>query len=808
VPNKTLGKMLFTIFRGRICRFRGIADLLQGHTKEMPQAKRKQVKDSAEGILSPRVKELSSEIVVVVSAFISIYALLSLWTYNPMDPAWSHSGGAGQDVSNLGGTFGAYFSDMLLHGFGYIAFLVPLMILALGVIYFLNRHDVSEPSYFNRVLIAAGFLITVMGGCGLENLHFNHWAETKHFSAGGYLGGWLNGGLVELFGQLGSTLMMVTLFLTGITIFSGLSWFKLMDSIGEKIFNAIEAFQERREQKEDREIGAKARIVRQETVTELKEKVKIAPTIKPKIAPALAKKEDSGRMEREKQTNLFDAMHSSNDALPTLALLDPPEPQSFGYSDEELNALSVLLVKKLADFNVSVEVVSVHQGPVITRFEIDPAPGIKAATITGLSKDLARALSTVSVRVVENIPGKSYVGIEIPNESREIVRLVEGLSSSQFEDMSSPLALVLGKDISGKTVIADLAKMPHVLIAGTTGSGKSVCINALILSLIYKATAQEVRMIMVDPKMLELSVYEGIPHLMCPVVTDMSEAANALRWSIVEMERRYKLMSELGVRNLAGYNRKVKLAMESGKPVLDPMVRDGQIAEPLQELPCLVVIIDELADLMMSVGKKVEELITRLAQKGRASGVHLILATQRPSVDVITGLLKANIPTRIAFQVSSKVDSRTVIDQMGAEMLLGHGDMLYVPPGTSLPERVHGSFVSDKEVHAVVESLKGTSEPEYDESILSAPKEVNDALPSAFRDEAVNDDPENDPLYDQAVEFVTRTRKASISSVQRQLRVGYNRAARMIETMEMTGVVTPAEDNGRREVLAPPPPED
>ena len=611
-----------------------------------------------------------------------------------------------------------------------------------------------------------------------------------------------------MFGEIGSTLLMVTLFLTGITIFSGLSWFRLMDSIGAGIFGLIERVQNQREEKVDREIGAKARIVRQETVTELKEKVKVAPTIMPKIAPSVAKSEDSGRMEREKQTTLFDSMHSSNDALPALSLLDPPEGQVFGYSDEELNALSVLLVKKLADFNVSVEVVSVHQGPVITRFEIDPAPGIKAATITGLAKDLARALSTMSVRVVENIPGKSYIGIEIPNESREVVRLVEGLSSSQFEDMSSPLALVLGKDISGKTVIADLAKMPHVLIAGTTGSGKSVCINALILSLIYKATAQQVRMIMVDPKMLELSVYEGIPHLLCPVVTDMSEAANALRWSIVEMERRYKLMSELGVRNLAGYNRKVKLAEESGNPVLDPMVREGDVAEPLQELPCLVVIIDELADLMMSVGKKVEELITRLAQKGRASGVHLILATQRPSVDVITGLLKANIPTRIAFQVSSKVDSRTVIDQMGAEMLLGHGDMLYLPPGTSIPERVHGSFVSDKEVHAVVASLKGKAPPEYDASILSAPKEVNDALPSAFRDDAVNDDPENDPLYDQAVEFVTRTRKASISSVQRQLRVGYNRAARMIETMEMAGVITPAEENGRREVIAPPPIED
>jgi len=741
----------------------------------MPQAKRKQIKETAQqgdGILSPRVRELGSEIVVVISAFLSLYALLSLLTYNAKDPGWSHSGGSSNDVTNLGGQFGANFSDMLLHGFGYMSYLVPIMILVLGLNFFRNRHDTSEPSYFNRVLIAAGFLVTVMGGCGIENLHFNHWAEAKHFNAGGYLGGWLNGNLVDMFGQIGSTMLMVVLFLTGITIFSGLSWFSLMDSIGENIFKLIDSVKDRREQKEDREIGAKARIVRQEVVTELKEKVKIAPTIMPKLAPVESKKEDSGRMEREKQTNMFDSMHSSNSALPALSLLDPPDAQQVGYSDDELNAISVLLVKKLADFNVPIEVVSVHQGPVITRFEIDPAPGIKAATITGLAKDLARALSTVSVRVVENIPGKSYIGIEIPNESREIVRLVEGLSSSQFEDMSSPLALVLGKDISGKTVIADLAKMPHVLIAGTTGSGKSVCINALILSLIYKATAQQVRMIMVDPKMLELSVYEGIPHLLCPVVTDMSEAANALRWSIVEMERRYKLMSELGVRNLAGYNRKIKQAEDAGEPIYDPFVKEGQVPEPLQELPCLVVIIDELADLMMTVGKKVEELITRLAQKGRASGVHLVLATQRPSVDVITGLLKANIPTRIAFQVSSKIDSRTILDQGGAE------------------------------------SLKGDSEPEYDESILSAPKEVNNALPSAFRDDAVNDDPENDPLYDQAVEFVTKTRKASISSVQRQLRVGYNRAARMIETMEATGVVTPAEENGRREVLAPPPPED
>lgn len=772
----------------------------------MPQAKRKQVKQQT-SVFSPRVKELGSEIVVFFSVFVALYALLSLITYDARDPGWSHSGGNDQAVSNLGGQFGANFSDMLLHGFGYVSFMVPVMILVLGLRFYRGRHNTGEPSYLNRVLVVIGFLITVMGGCGLMNLHFNHFAETKPFVAGGFLGDWLNGSLVGLFGQIGNTLLMVTLFLTGITLFFSLSWFALMDSIGAKIFQSIDAIKDRYEQKYDREMGAKARIVRQDAVAEFNDKVTVAPRIKPKVMPDLAAK-DSGRLEREKQTNLFENMQSDNNALPALSLLDPPQPQNVGYSDNELQAISVLLVKKLADFNVPIQVISVHQGPVITRFEIDPAPGIKAATITGLARDLARALSTMSVRVVENIPGKSYIGIEIPNESSEIVRLVEGLSSSEFEDMSSPLALVLGKDISGETIIADLAKMPHVLIAGTTGSGKSVCINALILSLIYKASAQQVRMIMVDPKMLELSVYEGIPHLLAPVVTDMSEAANALRWCIVEMERRYKLMSELGVRNLAGYNRKVNIAAGSGAPILDPMVRDGDIAEPLQELPCIVVIIDELADLMMSVGKKVEELITRLAQKGRASGVHLVLATQRPSVDVITGLLKANIPTRIAFQVSSKVDSRTVLDQMGAEMLLGHGDMLYLPPGTSMPVRVHGSFVSDKEVHAVVNSLKGNSEPDYDDSILSAPKEVNDALPSAFRDDAVNSDPESDPLYDQAIEFVTRTRRASISSVQRHLRVGYNRAARMIEAMEMAGVITAAEENGRRDVIAPPPTED
>lgn len=770
----------------------------------MPQARRKSAETKS--IVSSRFKELGAEIGVLVSVVVALYSLLSLLTYSPTDPGWSHSGSS-SSVENYGGSLGANFSDILLHGFGYMSYLVPLMILAIGVRFYKSRNLQIKPSFAKRVVVAVGFVLTIVGGCGLENLHFNYSGADKPFLSGGYFGDWASDQFVAMLGSVGCTLLLVTFFLTGITMFTGLSWFGLMDLIGEKVFVAIDYVKTLREEKEDKAIGEQARIERQGSVGEIRKKLELKkePKIEPRKQPSIAAK-DSGRMEREKQTSLFEPVQSGDSVLPPLSILEPAEAAEQGYSDDELKAMSTLLVKKLADFNIEVEVVSVHQGPVITRFEINPAPGIKAAQITSLSKDLARAMSTVSVRVVENIPGKSVVGIEIPNERREIVRLVEGLSSSEYEDINSPLALVLGKNISGGPVIADLAKMPHLLIAGTTGSGKSVCINALILSIIYKATAKEVRMIMVDPKMLELSVYEGIPHLLAPVVTDMSEAANALRWSIVEMERRYKLMSELGVRNLAGYNRKIKMAMDAGEPIMDPTVKEGQIPEPLQELPCLVVIIDELADLMMVVGKKVEELITRLAQKGRASGVHLLLATQRPSVDVITGLLKANIPTRVAFQVSSKVDSRTVLDQMGAEQLLGHGDMLYLPPGTSLPERVHGSFVSDQEVHKVVEYLKQSGVPEYDEDILSGPREVNDALPSVLQGES--DNPEDDPLYDQAVELVTKTRRVSISSVQRHLRVGYNRAARMVETMEAAGVVGPMETNGKREVLAPPPIED
>jgi S-DNA-T family DNA segregation ATPase FtsK/SpoIIIE len=499
-------------------------------------------------------------------------------------------------------------------------------------------------------------------------------------------------------------------------------------------------------------------------------------------------------------------------------LLDEAGPHEQSYSDEALEAMSRLVELKLRDFGVEAEVVAVFPGPVITRFELRPAPGVKVSQISNLSKDLARALSAISVRVVEIIPGKSVVGLEIPNEKREIVTLGEIIKSKPYDAVTSPLALALGKDIGGVPIVADLARMPHLLIAGTTGSGKSVGINAMVLSLVYKATPEHVRMIMIDPKMLELSVYEGIPHLLSPVVTDMKQAANALRWCVAEMERRYQLMSMLGVRNIGGFNRKVKDAAEAGKPIKDPIRMQkivqgvpGVVAEDvpdLRTLPFIVVIIDELADLMMIVGKKVEELIARLAQKARASGIHLILATQRPSVDVITGLIKANIPTRIAFQVSAKVDSRTILDQSGAESLLGHGDMLFLPPGTSIPTRVHGAFVSDQEVHRVVAGLKSASPPVYIDEILDGPRNAIPGFPSDDEEGEGTADAEADPLYDEAVRVVTETRKASISGVQRRLKIGYNRAARLVEAMEAAGLVGPLQSNGGREIYGAAPPEE
>jgi DNA segregation ATPase FtsK/SpoIIIE, S-DNA-T family len=531
-------------------------------------------------------------------------------------------------------------------------------------------------------------------------------------------------------------------------------------------------------------------------------------------APA-AVVEKSERVEKERQVPLFESAKAGE--LPPLQLLDDPPLRESGYSQEALEAMSRLVELKLKDFGIEVEVVAVQPGPVITRYEMRPAPGVKVSQISSLSKDLARSLSAISVRVVEVIPGKSVMGLEIPNEKREIVTLGEIIKSKAYDDVSSPLALALGKDIGGVPMCADLAKMPHLLIAGTTGSGKSVAINAMVLSLLYKSTAEHVRLIMIDPKMLELSVYEGIPHLLAPVVTDMKHAANALRWCVAEMERRYALMSALGVRNISGFNRKVKDANDAGKPIRDPVMTaaasndptiDQRLIPDLTPLPYIVVIIDELADLMMIVGKKVEELIARLAQKARASGIHLVLATQRPSVDVITGLIKANIPCRIAFQVSARVDSRTILDQMGAESLLGHGDMLYLQSGTSIPTRVHGAFVSDAEVHRVVESLKKSGAPNYIDDVLEGPSSPLVGISGEPTEPGAGgaEGGEQDALYDEAVKIVTTERKPSISYVQRRLKIGYNRAARLLESMEMAGVVGPLQPNGAREILAPAPP--
>ena len=508
-----------------------------------------------------------------------------------------------------------------------------------------------------------------------------------------------------------------------------------------------------------------------------------------------------------------DALSALNNAMrvqseiPPVNLLDAIAQVQSGYSEESLQQLSTLLETKLAEFNITVEVVAVHPGPVITRFEVLPAPGLKVSKITNISKDIARSLSVMSVRVVEVIAGKSTIGLEIPNDDREIVQLTEILQSAKYAQTKSPLAIALGKDISGMPVVADLARMPHLLVAGTTGSGKSVAVNSMLISLLYKATADQVRLILIDPKMLELNVYEGIPHLLAPVVTDMKEAANALRWCVGEMERRYRLMAALGVRNIGGFNKKVNDAIESGEPIVDPLYKPEEAFDPsappptLEPLPFIVVVVDEFADMMMVVGKKVEELIARIAQKARAAGIHLVLATQRPSVDVITGLIKANIPTRMAFQVSSKIDSRTILDQGGAEALLGHGDMLYLPPGTAHPERVHGAFVDDHEVHSVVAWLKESGTAVYVDEIL---EESTTPLPG-LASENTDEGGEKDALYDQAVAIVTESRKASISYVQRRLKIGYNRAARMVEEMEAAGVVSAVQHNGSREVLAPPP---
>jgi S-DNA-T family DNA segregation ATPase FtsK/SpoIIIE len=656
-----------------------------------------------------------------------------------------------------------------------------------------------------------GIVGVLVAGTGLMQLWFGASSVLPSTSSGGMLGELVAGASRALLGLSGALLFLVALFLTSVTLATGLSWFALMEWIGARVLGLFERAKAGREQAAE---WQRTRVLREEREevrkVETQKRAKREPVHIEAPAPAVVEK--SERAKREQQIPLFNAVPEGG--LPPLSLLDEPKVQERGYSEETLETLSRQIEFKLKDFRIEVQVVGAYPGPVITRFEMEPAPGVKGSQISSLDKDIARGLSVKSVRVVDVIPGKSVVGLEIPNTKREMIFLSEMLRSKEYDKSPSPLTLALGKDIAGRPTVADLARMPHLLVAGTTGSGKSVAVNAMVLSLLYKASAKDVRMLMIDPKMLELSVYQGIPHLLAPVVTDMKEAANGLRWCVAEMERRYKLMSAVGVRNLAGFNRKVKDARDAGQPLMDPLFKPnpelGEQPRPLEELPYIVVFIDEFADMMMIVGKKVEELIARLAQKARAAGIHLILATQRPSVDVITGLIKANIPTRIAFQVSSKIDSRTILDQSGAETLLGHGDMLYLPPGTALPERVHGAFVSDEEVHRVVEFLKQHGGgADYVEGVLAEVQTLGDGTvvgASGLPEAASSDDSESDPLYDQAVAFVTESRKASISSVQRRLKIGYNRAARLVEAMEQAGIVSPAEHNGDRMVIAPPPP--
>lgn len=817
------------------------------------------------------------EVGLILCSALAIFMLLALISFDPADPSWSQTGYQ-QQVNNYAGRTGAWLADVLLFSFGWIAYLLPFFVALCGYLLFKRFKDLLSLDYLILGLRIFGLILTLCAATAISSMNFN---DIYYFSSGGVLGDMLSSSLLPYFNFIGTSLLLLCAFATGLTLLTGISWLTVADHLGagcfylfsklaqhfsakplpEPVFtetdaDALPAPKARRVKREVTEQDTSLADSEQEQepqfswppVAEPELKRKEPLPIRPldertegrayysvdtladeqlsfsavddpvdaahisrtfreieteeELHPLLRYPEDDNVAQPEEDDSQ-EVTHSLEE-LPSLALLDRPDKATNPIDPADLERVSRLVEAKLLDFNVEARVVGVHPGPVVTRFELDLAPGVKVSKITGLAKDLARSLSAISVRVVEVIPGKSFIGLELPNQHREIVRLSEVIGDEVFNESKSALTMVLGKDIAGKSVVADLAKMPHLLVAGTTGSGKSVGVNVMICSLLYKSTPDDVRFIMIDPKMLELSIYEGIPHLLTEVVTDMKDAANALRWCVGEMERRYKLMSAMGVRNLKGYNAKIKEAIVEGRPLKDPLwkpsddMRDS--APYLEKLPAIVVVIDEFADMMMIVGKKVEELIARIAQKARAAGIHLILATQRPSVDVITGLIKANIPTRIAFQVSSKIDSRTILDQQGAESLLGQGDMLYLPPGSGVPTRVHGAFVDDHEVHAVVADWKKRGKPQYLPEILSGETTEENLLPGEVIE---GEEGEADPLYDQAVAFVIESRRASVSGVQRKFRIGYNRAARLVEQMEHSGLVSPPGHNGNREVLVP-----
>ncbi|OZA52311.1 MAG: cell division protein FtsK, partial [Methylophilales bacterium 39-45-7] len=728
---------------------------------------------------------------------VGLYITVILFTYHPEDSSWSHMAPDNAVIHNSGGHVGAWLSDLLLYIFGFSAWWWAILAFYAMWFVYLKLEVVNQSEKPFLLFNFIGFALLLVASSALEAGHLITLPASLPLAPGGMLGEAVDAGLRGLFGYIGSSMLLLLMFVVGFSLFTGWSWILITEKLGAGLIASYEFLNLKWHDWQDRKAGEAVKLERTEFVESERKRFEDREPVQ--IEAPVLEIPKSARVQKEKQVQLFETHPDS--PLPPIHLLDEPSGVVELPSAETLDFTSRLIERKLMDFGIEVKVLTAQPGPVITRYELEPAAGVKGSQVTNLVKDLARALSVISVRVVETIPGKTCMGLEIPNPKRQIVHLSEIMGSQAYADVHSPIAISLGKDISGKPAVADLAKMPHVLVAGTTGSGKSVAINALILSMLYKSDASQVRMILIDPKMLELSVYEGIPHLLAPVVTDMRQAANALNWCVAEMERRYKLMSMLGVRNLAGYNQKIKDAKKEGTAIPHPFSLTPDEPEPLDEMPLIVVVIDELADLMMVVGKKVEELIARLAQKARASGIHLVLATQRPSVDVITGLIKANIPTRIAFQVSSKIDSRTILDQMGAEALLGQGDMLYMPPGTGYPTRIHGAFVSDQEVHKVVNYLKAQGEPNYIEGILTNEAEEGGGdFAGAGSSEGGAD---SDPLYDEAVAIVLKTRRASISSVQRQLRIGYNRAARLIEDMERAGLVSAMQSNGNREVLAP-----